>query len=568
MSGIREPYLSVVVTARNDDHGGNLLGRMQAFVNGWLNQARRHSIPSELIIVEWNPPQDRPRLVQALRWPAETGPCAVRIIEVPPELHARYAHGAALPLYQMIGKNVGIRRARGRFVLATNIDILFSSELVEFFAKQQLDSGRMYRMDRHDVMSDVPVDADPEEQLAYCREHVIRIHRRGGSFSVSQNAAVVQPQKSGSPALREAVSGKTSEPRSAPERGAVDIAETLGIRFGEGWYAPERYGAQRVFRWATRNSELLAEAPPPKAEALVLEVEPGPGAGNAPLDLEIITSGPRARLLITQRSLLRIAMRWSPGTTVTFIVHGEISPTRREPRLLPFRVLDLKWKRSRLGLKESSISVAPLPLSRRIAVFRDGIHHVLARFAYEGPLLDLTILVPPALRRLAKWYIEKVAPWAGSFQEPDPERFIPKPPKPALTPEFLHTNGCGDFTLLARERWFDLRAYPEFDLFSMNLDSVFCFAAHHGGAREEILTEPMRIYHIEHGTGSGWTPEGQAKLFRRIQDLGLSFVDNDTVLEWAGHMKQLDAPMIFNGEDWGLATFDLPETAPPRAVGS
>jgi hypothetical protein len=101
----------------------------------------------------------------------------------------------------------------------------------------------------------------------------------------------------------------------------------------------------------------------------------------------------------------------------------------------------------------------------------------------------------------------------------------------------------------------------------MNLDSVFCFAAHHGGAREEILAEPMRIYHIEHGTGSGWTPEGQAKLFRRIQDLGLSFVDNDTVLEWAGHMKQLDAPMIFNGEDWGLAAFDLLETEPPRAAG-
>ena len=29
---LMEPYLSLVVTARNDDHGGNLLGRMQAFV--------------------------------------------------------------------------------------------------------------------------------------------------------------------------------------------------------------------------------------------------------------------------------------------------------------------------------------------------------------------------------------------------------------------------------------------------------------------------------------------------------------------------------------------------------
>ncbi len=71
MSGVDAPYLSLVVTARNDDHGGNLLDRMQAFVSGWISQARRYSIPSELIIVEWNPPPDRPRLAEALEWPSD-----------------------------------------------------------------------------------------------------------------------------------------------------------------------------------------------------------------------------------------------------------------------------------------------------------------------------------------------------------------------------------------------------------------------------------------------------------------------------------------------------------------
>jgi hypothetical protein len=32
----------------------------------------------------------------------------------------------------MIAKNVGIRRARGRFVLATNVDILLDDALVRF----------------------------------------------------------------------------------------------------------------------------------------------------------------------------------------------------------------------------------------------------------------------------------------------------------------------------------------------------------------------------------------------------------------------------------------------------
>jgi hypothetical protein len=104
----------------------------------------------------------------------------VRIIEVPPELHRRYQHSEALPLFQMIAKNVGIRRARGRFVLATCIDLLFSDELVRFLASGALEPGWLYRIDRHDVPADVPADGSIEEQLEYCRRHVIRINTRDG----------------------------------------------------------------------------------------------------------------------------------------------------------------------------------------------------------------------------------------------------------------------------------------------------------------------------------------------------------------------------------------------------
>jgi hypothetical protein len=75
------------MTARNDDHGGNLFGQMQIFIIGWIGQARRCGIRSELIVVKWNPPPDRPRLFEALR---EFGSCVVRFIEVPHEIHSRY----------------------------------------------------------------------------------------------------------------------------------------------------------------------------------------------------------------------------------------------------------------------------------------------------------------------------------------------------------------------------------------------------------------------------------------------------------------------------------------------
>jgi hypothetical protein len=148
---------------------------------------------------------------------------------------------------------------------------------------------------------------------------------------------------------------------------------------------------------------------------------------------------------------------------------------------------------------------------------------------------------------------------AGALSDPE----IPASQR-TRSAHFLHTNGCGDFTLLSREKWFDLRAYPEFDLFSMNIDSVFCYSAHHGGAREELLCDPMRIYHIEHGTGSGWTPEGEAKLFERIRAKGMTFISYSEIVGWAAQMRRMDCPFIFNSEKWGLADHCLPETQPPR----
>jgi hypothetical protein len=124
---------------------------------------------------------------------------------------------------------------------------------------------------------------------------------------------------------------------------------------------------------------------------------------------------------------------------------------------------------------------------------------------------------------------------------------------------FLHTNTCGDFTLMAREHWFDLRGYPEFDMYSFHIDSVLCYAAHHGGAAETLLSDPMRCYHIEHGLGSGWTPEGEAKLFSRLRDRGIPWMEYSDLVRWIDDMRRFGSTMIFNRENWGLADYDLPQ---------
>src|SRR5437588_3562711 len=167
--------LSIVATSRNDDHGGNLLHRMQLFVNGLLEQCRRHQLDAELILVDWNPPPDKPKLKEALSYPVQNGCCDVRIIEVPPEVHSRFKYSDGLPLFQMIAKNVGIRRARAPFILATNIDILFSDELVAAF--RNLKAGAMYRVDRRDIVAELA--RTPLPTPAQCRALPwVRAHTR------------------------------------------------------------------------------------------------------------------------------------------------------------------------------------------------------------------------------------------------------------------------------------------------------------------------------------------------------------------------------------------------------
>ncbi len=384
ISGAGDPYLSLVVTARNDDHGGNLLHRMQAFVGGWIAQARRHGIPSELIIVEWNPPADRVRLAEALEWPDDFGPCRVRFIEVPPELHQRFAHAEALPLYQMLAKNVGIRRARGRFVLATNIDILFSDELAGFLAEQRLECGRMYRIDRHDAMSDVPIDSPIEEQLAYCASHLIRVNVREGTYNVS--------------------------PEGRPILQSDDIAATdSGLLFGKGWLPVERYTANEPFRWAGQYAELLLDNPPPGASALQVELEPGPGTGNAALDLEVIREDYQvlAHVHVDRRSRLRLPLAAPLPARLWFRVHHGGLPTDLDPRILNFRAFRFAWERAP-GAHRNGDAATLKPLGGRnfIVAAWFALQHLIDKLAKGGRLVKLTVPVSPRLQRWLRMYID------------------------------------------------------------------------------------------------------------------------------------------------------------------
>lgn len=571
-----EPYLSVVVAARNDNHGGDMLGRMQAFLDCWIVQSQRYNLSSEIVIVEWNPPADRPPLKRDLRWPADSTPCEIRFVEVPREIHERFAHAAAIPLHQMIAKNVGIRRARGQFVLVTNLDIIFSPAMMQFLAKCRLELGTMYRMDRLDIANDLPKDGGVDDVLAFCESHVLRVFAREGGFSL--------------------------DPDGLPVPVDDDIfAPDAGIRLVTGWHAIERSDFD-AYRWTDPEAEFLFHRPSNAAPRLMLDLEAGPSAGDDPVAIEIAGKNGFvfASTELRGRAMLRLHLppELSSGRLI-LRVRGRGLPLLRDPRILNLRVLGMEWEPAPEWMQNSAVSretngtaepeIRVLSTTERQVQFavRPGRAAALRNFEMEvrdaaGNVvfqtgadtgadtdsdtasgehlvtLKLNFEMAGCAETANPWLLETVCAkpaqdWPVSYHVLHPMALqIPRA-------TYLHTHACGDFTLLSREDWFRLRGYAEFPIWPMHVDALFCYAAWHAGIREEILRDPMRIYHIEHLTAAGWTPEGEEARSARLAAKGLTEMKYSEFTKWVNQMRRFDAPLIFTLGQWGLGDVELTE---------
>jgi hypothetical protein len=664
------PYLSVVVTSRNDGHGGDPLARLQAFINTFDAQCRRFRLDAEVIVVEWNPPAERPRLHQVIHRP-EGCSFPLRFIEVPRPLHDRLPRAHVLPLFQMIGKNAGIRRARGRFVLATNIDIIFSNDLVEFFGAGKLRPGVMYRVDRHDIESSFPIEATLESQMAYCQSHHLRIHRSSGTYPVDRHGHLV--------------------PLSA------DVFSPPAVTIGDGWHMREGESALGYYRWATERASLIVDrgAEDRAGGLLALDVEPNPYDPASWVEIEVADlSGVLGRARITDRRLWCVPLSSASRKNEIVLRTVAASPERSLPaferrsslnwRLRSVRLTymplrseqlhphalnqvkaphrDVTARRTEGGLVVDSARARGTYCLRYGPLFapRDGVYafvvncscleghislHAVDELAdrwipseqfemVEGDhrqmFLSLTLkraqgfsLYMANRFRGGDGVSRFVVHSLGGSVTPDELQFSPHPmvifratqlaaaklwrramrgidgvsrltdaanadvvvvsgdenaaPSVSATalddlgptarierylkqhrPTPVHRNAAGDFQLMAREHWFEIHGYPEFTMYSMNVDGLLGDIAHHAGVVEEIL--PMPIYHLEHAEGSGWTPEGEGLLRKRLADSGADWLDATTVDLWSGWMDWLKRPMIFNGSDWGVGDAVLHET--------
>jgi hypothetical protein len=190
-SDASDVQLSIVVTTRNDLHSHRMVERTQSFIDGLFHLATRFERKIEIVIVEWNPPSDRASLAEEYSFPREHPFASVVIVTVGDDIHQKYKMAELTPLYQMIAKNVGIRRARGNFILATNIDILFSPQLFLDMTSDHLEGGKIYRSHRADICASSLDLGSAAEIIERAPDFLLRTHYQEGPVEPGK----VRPKK-------------------------------------------------------------------------------------------------------------------------------------------------------------------------------------------------------------------------------------------------------------------------------------------------------------------------------------------------------------------------------------
>ncbi|CDS06149.1 hypothetical protein LRAMOSA08677 [Lichtheimia ramosa] len=126
---VPEYYLSVVMVSRNDNYGGEQFHRLQNAIDSTFLMAEETKTPIELLLIEWNPPVGRRRIRDVYRF-RRSAYLTYRIITVSREIHeSLHGRDDGSSIYEFEGKNVGIRFARGEFIVCTNQDDIWSANM-------------------------------------------------------------------------------------------------------------------------------------------------------------------------------------------------------------------------------------------------------------------------------------------------------------------------------------------------------------------------------------------------------------------------------------------------------
>src|SRR3954470_13174621 len=136
------PQIAAVLVGRNDDYMSDFRERLVAALE-WNIQY----LISEVIFVEWNPPEDRDLLSVDL---TKRFPC-LRAYVVPREIHEAICRNEHVPLMEYHAKNVGVRRAHAPWIMATNADAALGFDIINRILHEELSPEVAWTAERVDI---------------------------------------------------------------------------------------------------------------------------------------------------------------------------------------------------------------------------------------------------------------------------------------------------------------------------------------------------------------------------------------------------------------------------------
>jgi len=167
------PYLSLILTGRNDNFGGDFNDRLFRALEFNHHYLAERGISHEFVFCEWRPVRGKPWLAEVLanRYPDLVPHCLTSYV-ADSAYHDAFSLNPKLQFQEFIAKNVGIRRCRGAFILTTNTDIYLSRGVLDVLERRALAPRVLYRSERIDVKDGMDCSRTDWSVLEDARNHV------------------------------------------------------------------------------------------------------------------------------------------------------------------------------------------------------------------------------------------------------------------------------------------------------------------------------------------------------------------------------------------------------------
>jgi|LakMenE01Jun11ns_1017448.scaffolds.fasta_scaffold9929198_1 hypothetical protein len=142
----RSPYLSIIISGRNDNHGGEKIFREkhETFIKYFKKYLDVSEDYLEVIIVDYNQVEDKKSFFEQFNWNNFRN---VKNLVITRENHKIITQDSKYPFHGNIAFNEALKIATGEFVVYLSIETRLSLSLMRYLRKRILKEDYFYRTD-------------------------------------------------------------------------------------------------------------------------------------------------------------------------------------------------------------------------------------------------------------------------------------------------------------------------------------------------------------------------------------------------------------------------------------